>query len=163
MGNAESGNPIRNMDKRTARREYAEDFKAGIMNYRRRLGYIASEQKLTPSLIKKVNSQWEDGTIKVFVRKRPIFKHELESHEFDVISCMDEHIIVHDARMHNDMKKQYLHHYDFQFDYVFNEFSQNLFVYQVTTQPLVKIAARGGFSTALMYGQTGSGKVFYLI
>ncbi len=34
MGNAESSNPLKNLDKRTARREYREAFSAAIHSYR---------------------------------------------------------------------------------------------------------------------------------
>lgn len=161
MGNSESSNPIRNMDKRTARREYKDDFEAAIARYRQKHGIVVN--KKGKEVIENLDeSKWERGEIRVFVRKRPMFQHELDNSEFDVISCIKDKIIVHDARMHIDMKKQMLNHHEFQFDYVFNERSTNQTVYQVSTKPLVEIACEGGFSTALMYGQTGSGKVILL-
>ena len=42
--------------------------------------------------------------------------------EFDVISCFpsENKIVIHDARMHNDMKRQLMHHHEFEFDHIFD-------------------------------------------
>lgn len=160
MGNSESGNPVRNMDKRTARREYRNDFQAAITRYRQRNGHSLPSQS-----VKDGGSDiiWDSsGNVKVFVRKRPIFQHELDGSEFDVITCFPDRVIVHDARMHNDMKRQLMNHHEFRFDKVFHEKTSNEVVYQQAARPLVHIAVNGGYSTALVYGQTGSGKVNYL-
>jgi hypothetical protein len=112
MGNAESGNPVRNMDKRTARREYRDDFMSAVTRFRKRNeGFEHQDQE-------PITDEWLDGSIKVFVRKRPIFKRELEAFEFDVATCTPAKntIVIHDARMHNDMKRQLMHHNKFQFD-----------------------------------------------
>ena len=155
MGNSESSNPIRNMDKRTARREYRADFTRAITEYRRR--NIATGR----GIIKRNSGDWFDGNIKVFVRKRPIFKHELDGYEFDVATCTTEDtIVIHDARMHNDMKRQIMNHHEFQFDRTFNENAKNDEVYNDTAKSLVNISCEGGYSTCLVYGQTGSGKTF---
>jgi hypothetical protein len=169
MGAGES-NPVRNMDKRTARREYKEDFCRGISQYRAKYGYRANVNPKAAALGDGADtelddlagiSDWADGDIRVYVRKRPIFKREIELGEFDVVTCFDNTtIVIHDARMHTDMKRQMLNHHKFQFDRVFNDRADNLTVYNVTTAPLVKIAADGGFATCFVYGQTGSGKTF---
>ncbi|CAM9346469.1 unnamed protein product, partial [Ectocarpus fasciculatus] len=142
------------MDKRTARREYKGDFIRGIQSYRCKVegarGASGESGGGDPSR--------GSGGVRVCVRRRPIFDYELKDHEFDVLTCVDNKIIVHDARMHVDMKKQYLHHHEFTFDNVFNERAQNKAVYDTTARPLVNCAATGGFATCLMYGQTGSGK-----
>eukprot|EP01035_Chromulina_nebulosa_P042115 gene42115-57025_t len=167
MGNAESSNPLKNLDKRTARREYREAFSAAIHSYRenyvnKRLGGEALE--------------WQDGSIQVFVRKRPLFKHEIENYEFDVVTacpgsnrrtvkegvgCPDvSKVVVHDARMHTDMLRQFMNHNEFEFDRVFDENADNATVYAATAKTLVDITLQGGFSTCMVYGQTGSGKTF---
>ena len=90
MGAGES-NPIRNMDKRTARREYKADFCRAIQHYRNVVCKDRPKDELT----------WTEGEIMVFVRKRPIFKHELDLDEFDVVTCVNGSMItIHDARMH---------------------------------------------------------------
>jgi hypothetical protein len=159
MGNSESSNPVRNMDKRTARREYKSDFVRAIASYRQRNAAAIANQNV--SIPKRLSDDWCDGSIKVFVRKRPIFKHELDGFEFDVATCTSEDtIVIHDARMHNDMKKQLMNHHEFKFDRVFNESCRNDEVYASTAKSLVKISCDGGYSTCLVYGQTGSGKTF---
>jgi kinesin family protein 2/24 len=143
------------MDKRTARREYRTDFMRAISNYRQRNAASAKRKVAT------VSDDWSDGNIKVFVRKRPIFKHELDAYEFDVATCTsDNTIVIHDARMHNDMKRQLMNHHEFQFDRTFGENVKNDEVYNCTAKSLVNIACNGGYSTCLVYGQTGSGKTF---
>lgn len=152
------------MDKRTARREYRSDFSAGIVRYRQRLGYA-------PPLTSRKASAYDDDCaaawsssekgVRVVVRKRPIFQHEIENGEFDVVTCLNNNkLIVHDARMHNDMKRQMMNHHEFDFDKVFHEKAANEEVYQSAAKPLVDIAVKGGYATALVYGQTGSGKTF---
>lgn len=40
--------------------------------------------------------------IKVYVRKRPLLPHELEKHEFDVISAVGKReIVIHECKMYN--------------------------------------------------------------
>ncbi|RYY83328.1 hypothetical protein EON63_11470 [archaeon] len=112
MGNAESANPIRNMDKRTARREYKEDFVRGIDLYKQRT--LKAKAK---SAVPQEASEWNNGDLRVFVRKRPIFQHEITAGEFDVITCVGQkEIVIHDARMHADMKRQMLNHHHFVYD-----------------------------------------------
>ena len=194
MGNDVS-NPIRNIDKRTARREYRDDFIKAIDKFKNK--YILNNKntgnKSMPphssstsykATITNTNTRancnavtWQDGNIKVYIRKRPIFKHELTSYEFDVISCKEsisrnqngsscsssdnssimESIIVHDCRMHADMKRQIINHHEFQFNKVFDEYTTNPDIYHHTTKSLVAISCDGGYSTCLVYGQTGDG------
>lgn len=152
MGQNES-NPVRNMDKRTARREHRENFSSAIASYRsRRLG----EEEL-----EREGMDWETGIIRVCVRKRPIFPDEITHFEFDVITCVNRQtVVVHDARMHSDMKRMCLKHYQFNFDRIFHERNNNDEVYLETAAPMTQFAVEGGFATCLMYGQTGSGKTY---
>ena len=104
MGANES-NPVRNLDKRTARRTYRRVFFDAIDGFRAELeDYGAGED------------EWDGGgshdahdddrraddaaTVRVFVRKRPIFKEERAAQEFDTITTRRTSVIVHDARMH---------------------------------------------------------------
>jgi hypothetical protein len=149
MGNDQSSNPIRNMDKRTARREHGEAFNTAIQNYRSRVGFNLKNE------VKYEDDDWEEGSIRVCIRKRPIFKPELQNFEFDVITCEDgENVTVHDARMGKDMRQMILNHHSFAFDRIFNEKCGNDEVYEETAAPLTKIAIAGGFATCLMYGQS---------
>jgi kinesin family protein 2/24 len=161
MGNSASANPIRNIDKRTARREYKENFTRAILNYQ-------LENNIDPSVPthhseqRVLNFDDESGSnVRVLVRKRPIFEHEIAGHEFDVATCLDKkNIAIHDARMHADMRRMLMTHHNFAFDGVFNEWASNDDVYASAAHPLVREAVRGGFATACVYGQTGSGKSF---
>jgi kinesin family protein 2/24 len=158
MGNAES-NPVRNMDKRTARREYRDTFAGAIARYRaivssEDLHAYAQEGSGTGS----GDMQEGQHNVSVCVRKRPIFQHEIDDGEFDVITTIGgKKVVVHDARMHADMKRQFLYHYEFNFDHVFGEKASNRDVYNASAAPLVESALQGGYATCLMYGQTGSG------
>ena len=160
MGNAQ-GNPIRNIDKRTARREYKDVFCRSILEYQ-------LDHGIDPSLPSGGSEQrilnfGEDTTsnVRVLVRKRPIFQHEIDGHEFDVATCIDDrNITIHDTRMHADMRRMLLTNNNFEFDGVFDEWASNDEVYASAALPLVKEAVSGGFATACVYGQTGSGKSF---
>eukprot|EP00435_Cladocopium_sp_Y103_P075176 s3_g54.t1 len=98
--------------------------------------------------------------VRVCVRKRPIFSHEIEQGEFDAITCLDGRLVVHDARMHPDMVKLFMNHHDFAFDDTFGESANNAEVYEGTARQLVLDALEGKQGTVMMYGQTGSGKTY---
>jgi hypothetical protein len=59
--------------------------------------------------------------------------------------------VVHDARMHADMRRQLMHHNEFLFDRVFSEIATNDEVYLEAAAPLIRLAANGGYTTCLMY------------
>ena len=168
MGNLES-NPVRNRDKRTSRREYRENFIACIKRYRAEAKKQQQQENNAVASATAVSStaasddmEWSQN-VRVAVRKRPIFRHEVEDFEFDVVTVTraGRSAVVHDARMHPDMKRMFMHHHEFAFDHVFDEKVSNDHVYASAVAPLVKHAAvSDGFCTALVYGQTGSGKTF---
>ena len=152
MGNNES-NPIRNLDKRTARRQYRAQFARAIAEYR--FGSSCSrgqaEQKPIPG---------DGGGVRVCVRKRPIFRHEIDNSEFDCITASGGGVVVHDARMHADMRRLMMSHHTFLFDGVFDEFASSESVYSSICLPLVHDASTGGMATCIVSGQTGSGKTY---
>ena len=156
MGAAES-NPVRNMDKRTCRREHKESFMKGIQYFRRN-----GIRSLIPSAIDTDDTTIsKNRDLRVCVRKRPIFQHEVDDGEFDVATCVKQKtIIIHDARMRVDMRNMFINNNIFSFDYVFNESSQNEDVFIEAALPLVSNAVNSGYATCLVYGQTGSGKTF---
>lgn len=150
MGNSES-NPIRNMDKRTARREYRSQFMNGIHEYMQ-----TKEVKAEQACVGV-----DEGKVICCIRKRPLFEKEFKNGEFDVISCSGNEIIVHDARMHANMKDMLMTHHSFNFYRVFNENCNNMQVYKELIQPLVLSSFTSSrFNTVLVYGQTGSGKTY---
>eukprot|EP00929_Paragymnodinium_shiwhaense_P024340 TRINITY_DN15006_c0_g1_i4.p1 TRINITY_DN15006_c0_g1~~TRINITY_DN15006_c0_g1_i4.p1 ORF type:complete len:910 (-),score=161.76 TRINITY_DN15006_c0_g1_i4:216-2945(-) len=151
MGNVEAA-VIRNVDKRTSRREHRPTFEAAVKRFR-------SNPFPSPALGDGVQRQLSHS-VRVCVRKRPMFPHEYEQGEFDCLTGLAGRVLVHDARMHADMKNMFMNHHDFLFDEVFDERANNDMVYAGTVQDLVKLTLAGGSATAMMYGQTGSGKTY---
>ena len=106
MGNSES-QPVRNVDKRTARRDHAPKFKGAITSYRQGIwGAAPKDADIgTDSLFHSAND-----ALRVAVRRRPFFKHELDQGEFDVVSCERRRITVHDCRLHPDCRRLFVDH-----------------------------------------------------
>eukprot|EP00927_Polykrikos_kofoidii_P025251 TRINITY_DN22722_c0_g1_i1.p1 TRINITY_DN22722_c0_g1~~TRINITY_DN22722_c0_g1_i1.p1 ORF type:complete len:787 (-),score=104.10 TRINITY_DN22722_c0_g1_i1:17-2377(-) len=152
MGNAE-GAVVRNVDKRTSRREHRETFIAAVARFR------ASPFAPPEDANKHAPSRYAHS-VRVCIRKRPIFPHETDQLEFDVVTCLSKRIVIHDARMQADMIHMFMNHHDFTFDATFGDDADNDVVYQGTASESVKWAANGGSSTVMMYGQTGSGKTY---
>ena len=158
MGNAES-QPVRNVDKRTARRDFAHLFKGALTRYRQNVlvdgGGAAAEGP--------VPVDWEDRGgrhLRIAVRRRPIFPHETNAGEFDVVTCTPTEVTIHDCRMHPDCRRLYVGHNSFDFDRVYDQHASSRDVYQGSVAPLVRLATVAKAATVLMYGQTGSGKTF---
>ena len=141
------------MDKRTARREYRSNFMNGIHEYMQSK-QIKDEQD---------NVRTDESNVVCCIRKRPLFEKEYKNGEFDVISCSGKkEVIVHDARMHANMKDMLMTHHSFSFYRVFNEKCSNDEVYKDLIQPLVhsSFSSVPRVHTVLVYGQTGSGKTY---
>jgi hypothetical protein len=99
-------------------------------------------------------TRWE---MRVCVRKRPIFPHEIEKEEYDVISCGSTEVVIHDGRMHADMIHMFMNHHYFDFDAVFGEKASNAQVYAGTAAPFIRnVMEDGATATVVMYGQTGT-------
>jgi len=158
MGNSES-QPIRNSDKRTARRDNAELFNAAIWRYRGDVLGPLPQPFEGPS---GDDCESEHQRVRVCVRRRPLFPHERRAGEFDVLSrAGNDAIVVHDCRMRPDCRNLLINHHSFTFDRVFDEEATTDEVYSAEVLPLVRRAAAGSVAaTVLMYGQTGSGKTF---
>jgi kinesin family protein 2/24 len=161
MGNTES-NPVRNMDKRTARREYHEDFAEAIARYREHLPGLRHRPAPAVPGADGGALAGKQGDIVVCVRKRPLNAGERGCGEFDVVTALADSrsLVVHDARMGSDMKSQYIEHYPFRFHRAFGERDGNETVYLATAAPLIHTAFAGRLGTCIMYGQTGSGKTY---
>jgi len=164
MGNNES-NPVRNLDKRTARREYRNEFTAAITRYRHEIAIDEDVSRQRHGDNATATTRIDNGSISdhnnivVCVRKRPFFPREAQDGEFDVVSCKRGLVVVHDARMHSDMKRMMLNNYHFSFDKVFDEKASSETVYDEAVSSLVRKAVEGFYASVLVYGQTGSGKV----
>jgi kinesin family protein 2/24 len=143
-----------NVDKRTSRKENAEDFQAGIWQYR---------QSLRKRQIQGASAPLKLPTgampFKVFARKRPIFDHELAKGEYDTVTCEDQQCVtVHKCNMKPDLKHMYISHKSHYLHGVFSERASNRDVFEHVAGPLLDAACSGHTATLLMYGQTGSGK-----
>ena len=55
----------------------------------------------------------------------PFFPKGFQKGVFDVISCLPIRVVIHDARMHADMRRMLLSHQDFAFDDVFEDNADN--------------------------------------
>ena len=111
MGNAES-QPVRNVDKRTARRDHAPKFIGAIAAFKE------SKQVLRSSFSAEGPHHSERAGLRVVVRRRPIFRHETTAGEFDVLTTQaaagtsseaggqssTDQLVVHNCRMHADCK-----------------------------------------------------------
>jgi kinesin family protein 2/24 len=161
MGNEQS--IVRNVDKRTARREQAQHFVPAIRAFK-----MEHNDGVPVDVVCSSDGnqrQSAGGGMRVCVRKRPIFPHELSQGEYDVVTCLlrggTAQVVVHDARMHSDMRHMFINHHSFSFDAVFGEAASNHAVYLEAASPLVGRAVNDGVTaTIMMYGQTGSGKTY---
>ena len=134
MGNAES-QPVRNVDKRTARRDHAPLFKGALSRYRFELQQAADAASEADA------DDLSSGRLRVAVRRRPIFPHETGAGEFDVVSCKHKNIVIHDCRMHPDCRRLFVSHNTFTFDRVYDEHCSSADVYAGSVAPLVSMAA----------------------
>lgn len=154
MGQSQS---LKNLDKRTARREYRADFSRAIDTFRDQIEQSRHLPCLQPNTSRDYiedESAWQDK-IQVNIRKRPLSDAEFQNSEFDVISCVtSQTIMVHDARLDSDMKTQLLRHHEFSFHQVFSESATNDDVYRETVLPMVSLVQGGADGTIFMYGQS---------
>jgi kinesin family protein 2/24 len=97
----------------------------------------------------------------VYVRKRPLLPHEVENHEFDVISSIGQReIVIHECKMYNDMRHKYIVSHHQRFSTCYNELVDTEAVYNDAVKRLLLHAMDGGKAVCMMYGQTGSGKMY---
>ena len=149
------GQSLKNLDKRTARREYKKDFSEAIRYFRDQVEEKRHLPCLQSTTSDELELDWESDKIVVNVRKRPLFEAESDNSEFDVVSCVtNKTLVVHDARLDSDMKTQVIRHHEFSFHRVFDETSSNDDVYQDAVDPIVSLAKQGKKGTVFMYGQS---------
>jgi kinesin family protein 2/24 len=147
------------IDKRSARRANKRHFFEAIADFRQERGLDrSSDQSL--HLVTKSPQPCGEGKVRVFFRKRPIFKDELDGGDFDVMSIDGTQpcAYVHNCAMHPDLKRMHLKTSQFPCTRCFDEHATNEEVHAATAAPLVRKAVDGGVATLFMYGQTGSGK-----
>ena len=169
---------MRNVDKRTARRDHAGRFKSAIERYAYEAALPVCGPQFPGSEGGPPEGEGGPGSeggllggppplggdegrrLKIAVRRRPIFPHEKKAGEFDVVTCGRNHLVIHDCRMHADCRRLFVDHITFRYDRVYDEHAASADLYAGSVAPLVAFAAQSRHATVLMYGQTGSGKTY---
>lgn len=148
MDSGEAGRKM--FDKRLLRRGYRAQFEDHLDCWRGR----SAQQYVGPP------GRLDDPTahVRVCVRKRPIFQHEVQEEEYDVVTVRGDEAVIHNCLTKPDLKTLYVHHSGFRFSDVFGEVASDDDVYVGSVSPLVQHALLGGIATVFMFGQTGSGK-----
>ena len=97
--------------------------------------------------------------VAVMVRKRPLIARERALKAVDVVSCLDNHVVLHEPKTRVDLTRR-VRSSAFTFDAAFDERVDDRDVYREAVSPLVKLCleASGADATCFAYGQTGSGK-----
>jgi len=97
--------------------------------------------------------------VRVFMRKRPLFEHEIAAEEFDVVTVRGGiQVVIHSCLTKADLKSLYVSHMGFQFAHAFDEGASDDDVYAQCAAPAVEHVLGGKVATLFMFGQTGSGK-----
>ena len=174
---ADMGNGI-NMDKRRCRQLNRDDFMAAIAQYRASLeerngGSDAAGTAATitaaaapPSVRRGASGGL--GSVRGWVRKRPLLPHEEVKGEYDAVSVegrrsaggvRGESITTHCCLLKPDLRRMFIRHSTFGPNGgVLDEAASSDDCFAAFGLELVELALRGGRGTLLMYGQTGSGK-----
>eukprot|EP00873_Tetraselmis_striata_P007067 jgi/Tetstr1/427331/TSEL_017499.t2 len=151
------------VDKRQSRKDNGPSFKVALAAYRTGQSNVAV--RLERGLSKKAAQGLmprDDGLgVPVYLRKRPLFEHEVRKRDYDVISVdSDQRVVIHNCAMHADLKRMHILHRAYPCARAFDESATNDQVYDIAAYPQVETAAYGGQAAMFMYGQTGSGKTF---
>jgi len=151
-------------DKNALRKVNRELFIGGIRRYRQQALRIEPEGAAAGPDLASCTLRPAPSTVRVFVRKRPLFEHEESDRgEYDVATVvpgrpLPTKLILHNCLFQADLKTPYISHLHFEYDHVFREGAQDHEVYRVSASELVRHAREGGAGTMFMFGQTGSGK-----
>lgn len=149
----------RNLDKRTARLKYHDEFALEVVKCQEERGLPPPRHVKGENLLHR-----NEHGVSIFIRKRPMFEYEYDAGDFDVVfteareGC--DAVVIHSCNMHADMKKKLVKPVAFPCNGAFDEWYSNDEIYTHVGKPLVQMAATGGLATMLTYGQTGSGKTY---
>merc|ERR1719476_533402 len=140
-------------DKNTLRTRSRDVFMPAIKQYRHERCQCNGDQDPT-------SSSPEGCSVRVFVRKRPMFeKDEVQHGDFDITSIIpgrpSTQVVLHNCLFQADLKTPFVSHLTFDFDRVYNEGVETADVYRSAGAPLVRSSLGGGISTMFMFGQTG--------
>jgi hypothetical protein len=159
-----------NLDKKTVRLMYSKDFSNQINQCR---------QESIHAAVASPKSKYihHDDTLKLFVRKQPIFAKQVEQGDFDVVEILDpepfdddyddnvDHsnsnakaaVIVYKTTMNSDMKTKVVQPFVFSgcITAVFSAQATSELVYETAVRPLVRSVLQSGRKAAplLLFGQ----------
>lgn len=128
----------------------------GDLVYASRARRIAAARMQHEELNKATEHPFE-----LFIRKRPLNKHELERGVYDIVHTnVDNYpgsIMIHNGQLARNGRRLTMTHKHYLFSRVFGADCSQLEFCNVTVEPLIQNALRGLSSTLLCYGQTGTG------
>ena len=149
----------KNLDKKSARLIHAAAFKADLASYRQRFPQLNDGSNHSDKAIGEV--QRRSRSVKIALRKRPIFDYELDRGDYDVVSidnrshAKEDVCIIHKCEMHPDMQQKLVKHVSVPLTAAFDEHCADDSIYRHVAHPLVLEALNGRVATIMMYGQTG--------
>jgi kinesin family protein 2/24 len=135
-------------DKRMLRKRHKEVFEQSLSLWRSQ----------NPQDTVSQTSDSAPSRVRVCVRKRPLFDHERQADEFDVISMRQSEVVVHNCLTKADLRSLFVSHMGFPFWRTFAEEATDDDVYMQCAAPAVEHVLSRGVGTIFMFGQTGSGK-----
>ena len=159
------GSTRRNLDKRSARLLYGQSFSEQIERYKSSPAHTSASLKLSRDKDAAYTLAPDGGCVLAFVRKRPLFDHEIDKGDFDVVSVESTSsdavtVCVFKTLMQSDMKTKVVNPVSFPCTAAFDETKTSDDLYESAIQPLLHHAIEGNPTTIMMLGQTGSGKTF---
>ena len=116
------------VDKRQSRKDNAPSFTAAIEGYNKGLTDIPArlDKDMAIKASQGLMPQNDGLGVPVYVRKRPLFAHEVKKQEYNVISVdADDMVVVHNCQMHADLKRMHIMHKAFPCTRAFDEHCSN--------------------------------------
>ena len=148
---------VYNVDKRTQRRDDAAHYAPALAAVRERVALAVGRQEGVAA------GAAVDARVRICFRKRPLFEHESQQGEFDVV-CAGSGVVAVSTCTHKVVPRRgqvrTLETSSFPCDVALAEDVSEGEVYEQVGRPLVERARRGGTATCFVFGQTGSGKTF---
>lgn len=104
-----------------------------------------------------------ESKIIVAIRKRPLLKRDEAKKDVDIITVRPPcDLTLKEQRFKVDLTP-FIEEHKFSFDYVFDENSDNEYIYDLLLKPLVASVFSKAKINVFAYGQTGSGKTFTMM
>ena len=104
-----------------------------------------------------------NNRIRVVCRKRPLNRRESSCRYTDVVSCIDDAVLIREPKVKVDLTR-YTEEHTFQFDGSFDDDATNENIYDSCVSPLIDgFIQDSAKCTCFCFGQTGSGKTYVFI